>query len=466
MSPLHRSVLFDRRQFLTGAGLASIGSAFTTTTHAEAPSPPLPVRIQTPDLAFAEPLRQLLGQWSRDHESNLKLSIVPAEPASDSLLNDARTGQARFSGAIVPGWLLSDLVRDGFIVPATPPPTPLPSAIAQLRSFGGAWVATDFDHDCDLLYYRPDLLAEQGLSPAQTWDELLNQSIELFDRIGGGTALPQTHAQQVVDHFASMAAVFVMSDSTQDRFWFDPETMQPAIDSDSHIQALDRWRALARTTPLPLRSGSTGELWQSLLDGTTAYLLAPASFFPYAVDRGAVGETIGVSELPGLRANDGTIARVGNATGPNWGGVVLSRAGEKSRTEIRSFLLEISKPASQTALWSDPSTGMAPAVSGSAELVFREEAGWPEHTTSSWLDAIRRTLNNPTQLPPLRIAETRRYLQALEDRIVPFLASENSSAADTLSEAAKSWDEIDRAIGIEIQQRLFEQSLIPAPAIA
>ena len=116
---------------------------------------PVPIRIQTPDLAFVNALQRQLSAYRATAEANgLLLSIVSAEPASDSLLNDLRLNGRRFSGAFVPYWLIPDLIRDGFIAPANSPPASLPPAVAQLRSFGGEWVATDFDHDCDLLFLR------------------------------------------------------------------------------------------------------------------------------------------------------------------------------------------------------------------------------------------------------------------------------------------------------------------------
>ena len=426
--------------------------------------PVVPALIQTPDLAFAEPLRLFFDRWARDHGiDDVQLSIVRAEPASDSLLNDARTGLARFAGAFVPSWLIPDLIRDHFIDDADPPPAPLPPAVAQLRAFGGRWVASDFDHDCDLLYSRIDLLEQHGLSPAETWDALEQQSSLLFDQIGGGIALPQTHAQQVVDHFASMAAGFAISDTDSSHFWFDPETMRPAIGSEAHLQALERWRALARTTPAPARAGSTSDLWQSFLDGTTAYLLASARFLPYALEREIDPAAIGISELPGTRASDGTVYRVGNSTGANWGGVVLRTASEDASSAIRAFFGSLAEPEIQAALWPDRSSGIIPATVDATELASLPASNWPQPTTTAWLDAIHRTLHNPVQLPALRIAETRRYLQALEECIVPLLASAEKSAGEALAEAVERWVEIDSAIGLETQQQLLRQSLMPPP---
>ncbi len=422
-----------------------------------------PTRIQTPDLAFAEPVLRLFSDWANARSADgIELSIVSPESAANVLLDDARSGGGQYSAAFVPNWLLSDLVRDDFIEPASPPPTPIPRSVAQLRSFGGEWVATDLDHDCDLLYFRTDLLDRHGLSVATTWDELERQATLLFDRIDGGVATPQTHAQQAVDHFASMAALFAMLDSDPAGFWFDPESMQPSIASEPYAIALDQWRTLARTTPEAVRSGSTGDLWRAFLDGKTGYLIGSADFLPFALQSGIDRATIGISELPGITGNDGGLWRVGNTTGASWGGVIMRSASKQGMTGARAFFDHLAMPGSQTALSTDVSSGITPAPGDASTIDAFATAGWPEEPTSAWLAAIGNTLDNPLQVPPLRIAETRRYLRALEDRIVPLLASDAAPAA-ALSAAAGDWNEINQAIGVETQRDLYARSLMPPP---
>jgi multiple sugar transport system substrate-binding protein len=460
----------DRRRFLTGAASAvSMLAPPATPTFAQTAAPtPVPARIQTPDLAFVGALQSALTTYGPVNGAfGLRLSIVPAEPASDQLLNDARSGARSFSGALVPNWLIPDLVRDDFILPVDPPPAPLPPAIARLRSFGGDWVSTDLDHDCDLLFYRRDLLDDALLKIPLTWDELERQAAFFAGEIGGGIALPQTHTQQVVDHFAPMAASFVIDGSNQAAFWFDPETMDPMIASPAHQQALDTWQRLAQTTPAPVRGGSTGDLWHALLDGSVAFLIASTDFLPFALERGVDQSVIGAAALPGRSSDSGEIITVGNAAGASWGGVVMRASS--AAAEVAPFLSYLATPDVQRTLWSDPSTGITPDVAaGAAPAIAQtlETAGWPSELAESWTQAIESTLSNPFQLPPLRIAETRRYLQALEDRVIPFLASEATTSEGTLALAADDWRVINEAIGIGVQHDLYGRSLAPPPAVA
>lgn len=463
---------------MVAAGVA-YASARRSAAQTAVPTP-VPVRIQTPDLAFADALQQSLATYGKSGESSgLTLSIVAAEPASDQLLNDARGGGRRFSGAFIPQWLVPDLVRDNFVLLAEPPPAPLPLPVAQLRSFGGNWVATDLDHDCDLFYFRRDLLEDSKhretysaatgtpLGPPATWDELEQQASFFASEIGGGIALPQTHAQQVVDHFASMTASFVIDATNANTFWFDPESMEPSIGSDGHNQALETWRRLARTTPAPLREGNTGDLWRAFLDRSVAFLIASSDFLPFALEQGADPGIIGIAALPGRSTDSGVVVSAGNTTGASWGGVVMRDATESAA--VARFLDELTTTETQQRLWSDASTGITPAVTpetASSQARALESAGWPDELSASWLQAIQATFSNPVQLPNLRIAETRRYLQALEDRIVPFLAGESGTAAETLHSAADDWRQINDAIGIDVQRDLYSRSLMPAPEVA
>ena len=234
---MHRprnAIALDRRRLLTGAVASASAFPWSSARAQEAAPTPVPIRIQTPDLAFVDAIQAQMDIFQSSHSANnLLLSIVSAEPASDSLLNDLRLGGRRFSGAFVPYWLIPDLVRDGFIAPAKPPPVLLPPSLAVLRSFGGAWVATDFDHDCDLLYTRLDLIGQSGAAPTETWDELLAVLKETNSRI----ALPRTRAEQIGEHFASMAASYAGAGP----FWFQPESMDPLISSEAHQNALRRF---------------------------------------------------------------------------------------------------------------------------------------------------------------------------------------------------------------------------------
>ncbi len=465
-----KGVTLDRRRFLAGAGLTTLLGPGSVRAQSAAPSPtPTPIRIQTPDLAFADALNQALDNWSVANDAaDLILSIVPAEPASDSLLNDARSGARRFSGSFAPNWLMSDLVRDEFILPAAAPPEALPASIAQLRSFGGEWYATDLDHDCDLLFYRLDLLDRSGIEPADTWETLLDQVSELTARGNGGIGLPMNHAQQLVDHFASMAASFVLVPDSATSFWFDPTEMTPSIASVDHQQALELWRNLGRTMPESLHSGSTGDLSRALADGSVVYLVASADFFPFALDQGMDLNLLGVSPLPGAIGSDGSVQRAGNVTGACWGGVTMSSTGDRARTEVSGFLASLANPDAQELLWRERTTGIVPAPASEPDVksmtAVLADVGWPEHLSSAWLGALHQTFTNPLQLPALRIAETRRYLRALEDRIVRFLASDETSAADSLVAAASDWTAINEAIGVETQRDLYTRSLMPPPS--
>lgn len=466
-----RTPSIDRRRLLAGAvGLSSLRAVHDSTAQTVAPTATtIPTRIQTPDLAFADPLRQLRDVWAESTgTSDVILSIVPAEPASDSLLADARSGARRFSGAIVPNWLIPDLVRDAFIAPAPAPSQPLPASIARLRSFDGQWIATDLDHDCDLLFFRRDSLGRAGLGPAETWHGLLDQCTSLSGRETGSIALPMTHSQQGIEHFISMAAAFALGGDPSAPFWFDAETMDPAIASGAHQQALELWQALGATAPEAVQSGGTGDLWQAFLNGSVTYLIAPASFVPFALDQGFDPDLLGIAQLPGVRRDDGTVTRCGNVTGASWGGVVMSSAGQQPSAEVVALLESFATTDSQMQLWSNQASGVVPAPVADSDvdsIASRlTEAGWNTAIATSWLQALQVTFTNPAQLAPLRIAETQRYLQALEIRIVAFLSGDTPTASDALELAAQDWREINDAIDIDVQRTLFAQSMMPPPA--
>jgi hypothetical protein len=445
-------VALDRRRFLTGA-VASASALAPFASHAQDAAPtPVTIRIQTPDLAFVDALqRQLTHYQSTNDADALLFSIVPAEPAADSLLNDLRLNGRRFAGAFVPYWLIPDLVRDGFIEPATPPPVPLPPAIAALRSFGGEWFATDCDHDCDLLYTRIDLLEQTGAAQPETWDQLR----EVLESTGLRIALPRTHSARVVDHFAAMAASY----AGEDPFWFDPETMEPAIASLAHQTALEAWNDLQT---FAVDATSTGDLWQSFVNGDAAFLIASADAYSYFQLANLDSGVMAINRLPGYRLEDGDTRYAGNVVGTNWGGVTLT--GRDGAGAAAGFFDDLALPDVQTSLWTDLQTGINPAIVDPEEaLESALTAGWPEKPTDQWVEAISETMNDALQLVPLRIAETQRYLQALEARLIAFLTGSIPTSAEALELAAEDWRAINQAIDVDIQRELFARSLMPTP---
>lgn len=453
MHRLRNSDAFDRRRLLTGAG-ALLAPLPRLGAHAQEAQTPEPIRIQTPDLAFTNALQRQLADFQNTTGNNdLLLSIVPAEPASDSLMSDLRLNGRRFAGAFVPQWLIPDLVRDGLITPAGQPPAPLPPVVAQLRSFGGEWVSTDLDHDCDLLYVRLDLLDDARASIPESWDELHDMLVSTDLRI----ALPQNHAEQVVDHWAAMSASF----TSEEPFWFMSETMEPTIASVAHQQSLDVWKSLGA---FAIESSSTGDLWSAFAAGEVVTLIGSADAFPFFLESTVDPAMIGVAQLPGMRMEDGRIHRAGNTAGANWGGVTI--AGLPGTDSVKNFLGHLASPVAQAALWTDRTTGVNPAVLHVGEsLVLATAATWPQSPTERWLTAIEQTLNNPLQLPPLRIAETQRYLQALELRIVAYLTGTVGSSREALELAAADWRDITHAIDIDVQRDLFQRSLMPPPVV-
>lgn len=414
----------------------------------------MPVRIQTPDLAFVDALQQQLTTFqSTGKGEDLLLSIVPAEPAVDGLLTDIRTNAGRFSGAFVPYWAIPDLVRENALERANPPPSELPAPMSRLRSFGGEWVATDLDHNCDLLFFRRDLLAQSDASVPDHWAEF----IVMLDATDLAIALPRTHAAQVVDHVVAMAASYV-GDAPM---WFDPATFDPVIASEPHQRALQDWQALSVHA---VDAQSTGDLWQAFAEGSAAFLIASSDAYAYFHSIGLDLGNVGVAALPGYRDTSGTVRRAGNTIGANWGGVTLS--GRANIDAVRGFLDSLAMPVAQQTLWTDASTGISPvAEDPAAGAAVARDAGWPEEPTAAWLDAIAQTWSEPLQLLPLRIAETRRYLQALERQIVSLLNGESPSAADALTDAAEEWRSINQAIDVTVQRDLYDRSIAPPPSL-
>lgn len=450
----------NRRQWLTGAG-----SLLATATLASGRSPERsvavePIRLRIPEVAFVDHLDMRIRDWNSDPTHHpIQPVVVDAEPAVDWLLDDLRAGRNQAAGAIVPYWSVPDLVRDAFIGPVAAPSSSLPLSIRRLLSFGGSWVSTAFDHDCTLIYVDSGVISSTGRT-IETWDDLLVVAQ------GRTVALPRTAAQQVSAHVVALAAAAGVDPAAPERFWFDPETMEPQLDRTSFGVALSFWKQLGSQAWEDADWSTTGDLWRAFVAGEADILIASADFLPFALEAGVDSDRIEILALPAAEGPDGVVRRVGSVTGPNWSGVVIRDA--PNATELEEFLRLLSTPDTLDPFALDPASGIVPAPDVNGYDLDQVDAfvagGWPEKATAQWLAAVGRTLSNAIQLPPLRIAETPRYTRALDRHVTAFFDGAPDSADEATNAATREWTEITQAIGIETQRSLLQRSLELPPS--
>ncbi|MDG2989755.1 ABC transporter substrate-binding protein [Candidatus Synechococcus calcipolaris G9] len=148
-----------------------------------------------------------------------------------------------------------------------------------------------FRSDVGMLYYRQDLLADKGLAPPQTFQELIDHSKQL-------------QAQGVVDwgyvwqglQYEGLAAGFTEILHGYGGFWIDPETRDVGLDQPEAIAAVNFLQEVIKTGVSP--AGVTSYLEEDTLrlfrNGNAAFLrnwpyVWPEVNQPNSAIRGKVG---------------------------------------------------------------------------------------------------------------------------------------------------------------------------------
>jgi multiple sugar transport system substrate-binding protein len=97
-----------------------------------------------------------------------------------------------------------------------------------------------------MVYYRSDILAQEGLDPPKTWDDYLNVAKTLHGKdLNGdgeadyGSCIAKAKAQQSYWWITSVAAPFIQSQGTAQGVFFDTETMEPLFNNDAFKRALE-----------------------------------------------------------------------------------------------------------------------------------------------------------------------------------------------------------------------------------
>ena len=173
----------------------------------------------------------------------------------------------------------------------------LAPAVADLMQWGGQWYGTSNDHDAQVLYYRKDIIedpewqaafeAEMGHAmpvAMDTWEDVL-EIAQFFDGKDwnedgdpdDGITLHLKVGGQGFFHFLALSAPYVAIPAPGDNpravdkyhnlYFFDPETMEPLINSPGHVRALEMLIALSKAGPSAMWGWELGEAWADFLSG-------------------------------------------------------------------------------------------------------------------------------------------------------------------------------------------------------
>ncbi len=232
---------------------------------------------------------------------------IPFAELREKIFTDLQTGTGTYDVIINCSNYYGDYILNDWIVPIDQyfddPRFPewdrdsIAPAVANLMKWGDHWYGANNDHDAQVLYYRKDIIEDPEWQAKfkeemghdmpvamDTWEDVLeiaqffngkdwngdgdpDDGITLHLKVGG----------QGFFHFMSLSAPYVVIPYPGDPptkvtqyhnvYWFDPETMEPLINSPGHVRALEMLLELSKAGPSAMWGWSLGEAWADFLSG-------------------------------------------------------------------------------------------------------------------------------------------------------------------------------------------------------
>jgi multiple sugar transport system substrate-binding protein len=452
---------------------------------------------------IAGPILELKQEYEEATGARLNVVELPIDEHFASFISDATNRGGRYDVSMAGAWWLGELVEAGFIIPLDKyykdPRFPrwdiddvLP-APRSLLTYGGKLYMVANDHDGQVMYYRRDLLADARhraafqarygypLGVPQTWEQF-RAVAEYFDGqdLNGdgvadhGLALSLGLGSQAMFHFLSLSAPFVIGPANHRLYWFDPQTMEPLIESPGHVRALETLAGLVKFGPREMLNWDLGKTWDYFLAGRAALTFSWADLGALAQQPGsAVRGKVGVATMPGTTeyysiakrqwVKADAINRVGNTIGGSWAGVI-SRSSKAPEAAYYFLALMATREKSLVYAargWDGIDPGrrfhfLPPAGTGSIEHYL--DLGWDAADIGDFLGAYAQTFGNPLQFPYLRVPGAFSYCQAIDVHLQE-AASGQLPAAAALKAMAIDFEEITLRMGRDKQKRSYRASL-------
>ena len=520
----------DRRGFVKGAAALGVSASsvgfFLKAADVRAQDAPVPPVVAQPcegdgclfsgqsltaqciDDSVKIPWEEVRAEFEAATGATLEIIADPIGEAFPRLLDDAASGTNSIDCAMIGMWWLGDLVAGDYVLPyddyladtsgkfpTIDPADELPG-VQALRMYDGLRYVVPYDADGQTLYYRRDVLTDPAnmqafkdatgadLAVPTTWDELIAIA-EFFNgkdlngdgQPDNGVSMHIKVGGQGMFHFMSLSAPYVIGPDNPKLYWFDPENMDPLVESAGHLKAMETYLKLTTLGPEAMIGWALGEAWQYFLDGKAVFTYSWGDVAALAVERNSfVKGKIGTVQLPGTMAytNPKTgvetatteVNYVGNTTGGSWASVIMKGSDVP---ELAYYFLALVATKEKQQFYAargtdgvDPGrlSQMPPNVveGGTGNIEQYTALGWEVADAEEYVKAYYDNYQNPNQLPFLRIPGTFEYWTQMDVRLSEAVSG-GQAPADVLKTMAEDFRGINERLGVEQQLEVYKKSL-------
>jgi multiple sugar transport system substrate-binding protein len=232
---------------------------------------------------------------------------IPYAELREKVFSDFMTGAHKFDVLINTSIYYGDYIDNDWILPIekyfNDPRMPkwdrdaIAPGVAALQQWGNHWYGTDGDHDAQVLYYRRDIIGDPKWQAQfkkemghdmpvalDTWEDVIEVCKFFHGKDWNGDGDPDNgiamHLRvggQGFWHYMSFSAPYVVTPYPGEPktkvtryhnvYWFDPETMEPLLNSPGHVKALENLIQLSKYGSVAQFGWSLGEAWADFLSG-------------------------------------------------------------------------------------------------------------------------------------------------------------------------------------------------------
>jgi multiple sugar transport system substrate-binding protein len=350
----------------------------------------------------------------------------------------------------------------------------LPAFNNAQNLWGGKKVSVTLDGDTFLFYYRKDLFQHEGEKeafqakygyelpdPPTTWQQVVDLA-QFFTRKKGEKLAGQTLIKDFYGYSdqAKRGRVYYwylfrfVPFNAPSPHYFDPDTMEPNINSEGAVAALENMKELLQYSPPGVLGWEWDELYNAAMkDGTVGMWL-------HWTDEGR-----GFNQLPPLPVENPPAPELGIATNPGVevGGEVYQYTivdsawvasickDSKNPDAAYNVLKHMFGPGPVNLGYiMDPVIGWDPSrYSHFNSEEWRQKVPGIEHYLELELKALEQGY------PMIKIPGAFEYNDVLDLNVSKFLAGDFATAKEALDAVAKRWDELTQKFGVEKQKGFY-----------
>jgi multiple sugar transport system substrate-binding protein len=446
---------------------------------------------------IAEPLQRRGPEFGALTGATINVVTVPFSDLYQELLTDMATGTNSYQAFVfAPQWM-GDYVTPGYLEDITDRVTA--DSVLQWDDIGpffrdfsatyqGRVYTIPLDGDFQMVYYRSDLLTQDGLEPPATWDDYLaiaaryhGQDLNGDGEGDYGSCIAKVRAAQSYWMFWSVAGGFLQAQGTGEGSFFDLETLQPLVNNEAFAAALDIYKSTNEFGPpdeLNLDVGDTRGLFTS---GRCALSIDWGDIGTLAIDPATsqVQDKVGAVILPGttqvLDRATGRLVACDATTCPHaidgvnhapyaafggWSGAINASIDQTVKDAAYDFLAYVSAPEQSNVDVTIGATGFNPyRLSQFGDTALWVEAGMSEAAAENYLGAIQASLESPNMILDIRVPLAAQYQGiVLDTALAQFLAGE-ITAEEAMEQIEAGWEEITEEQGRDTQSAAYLASL-------